>query len=344
MSLASLLLGQFPAGLNLMNGDTVSNLNFAAYDQYVQDQQKLFDTFCSLAIAPDMLATLGMVAHQIRHKTQCDEVLSYISASAGNGDRASFQATLNLVARLVSMVEIGSVETEFAFQHHASQRPLLQWTEGNLASLLGRIFSSSPQIDCSGMVAPLALDAWSLDKVAGIKVRFTNNLADHLRLANKDTLLYVFHHVAFLEHQKYSTVLPEGLAEETLKTLAILFPQSDYCGSLRSTRKKRVWLGRLRAHSIYTIDDRLTWCGTPNMDDRQPARFRFWRDRLVIIKEVYDESTPDSFSEWWHDRRNGVQWHNFWVAIVVLGLTALFGLIQCVLAAIQVHKAYHPSN
>lgn len=79
------------------------------------------------------------------------------------------------------------------------------------------------------------------------------------------------------------------------------------------------------------------------MDDRQLSNFRFWRDRLAIIKEVYDESTPDSFSQWWHDRRNGVQWHNFWVAMVVLGLTAFFGFIQCILAAVQVYKAYHPS-
>lgn len=337
----------------------------------MRDQKELFNSFCPSAVTPDKLAYLGAVAHQVRHKARCDQALPYISASAGGGDGDACQTTLNLAARLVSMVEIGSLETEFGFLHHTSQRPLPRWTESDLASLLGTTFSSSPQTDCGGIGAPLTLDAWSLDNVAGIKIKFTDNLADHLRLANKETLLYVFHHAAFLEHQKHrsvapilhnyllpptltltekkslashSTVLPEGLAEETLRTLAILFPQSDYCGSLRSTGNKRAWLRRLRAHSLCEMDRRLTWCGTPGMDDRQPARFRFWRDRLVVVEEVYDQSTPDSFPQWWHDRRNGVQWHNFWVAMVVLGLTALFGMIQCVLAAIQVHKAYHPSK
>jgi hypothetical protein len=185
-------------------------------------------------------------------------------------------------------------------------------------------------------------------------------------LTNNNTQLYMFHHVAYLEQQRqtlvlsmipylrwdeYSkltdwsitSILPEGLAEETLRTLAIFFPQSDYCGSLRSKRKKRVWLERLRAHSSRSIDRHLTWCGTPSMGSRELSNFRYWKDRLIIIKEEFDHSTPDSFSQWWHVRRNGVQWHNFWVAMLVLGLTALFGLIQCILAAIQVYKAYHAS-
>ncbi len=38
----------------------------------------------------------------------------------------------------------------------------------------------------------------------------------------------------------------------------------------------------------------------------------------MVLKQVYDESTPKTLSQWWHDRRNGVQWYTFWVAIVVL--------------------------
>ncbi|KAI6753907.1 hypothetical protein HG530_013083 [Fusarium avenaceum] len=191
-------------------------------------------------------------------------------------------------------------------------------------------------------------DAWGLENIAGIKTEFTDNLVDHLRLTNNNTQLYIFHQVAYLEQQRHSSasqnsLLPNGLAEETLRTLAIFFPQSDYCGSLRSTRKKRVWLERLYAHSTRTVDPQLTWCGSPSIEGRQLASFPYWKERLLIIKEEYDHSTPDSFAQWWHDRRNGVQWHNFWVAMLVLGLTAMFGLIQCILAAVQVYKAYHPS-
>jgi hypothetical protein len=45
-------------------------------------------------------------------------------------------------------------------------------------------------------------------------------------------------------------------------------------------------------------------------------------------------------SQWWYDRRNGVQWWTFWIALLVLGLTILFGLSQCIEGGWQVRLAY----
>lgn len=78
------------------------------------------------------------------------------------------------------------------------------------------------------------------------------------------------------------------------------------------------------------------------MEERQIERFRYWRDRLVILKQACDDATPRTISQWWHDRRNGVQWYTFWVAILVLILTTLLGLVQCVESALQVYKAFVP--
>lgn len=91
------------------------------------------------------------------------------------------------------------------------------------------------------------------------------------------------------------------------------------------------------------LDRRLIKCGTLDAKSRQIEQFRFWRDRLVILKQAYDDATPRTFSQWWHDRRNGVQWYTFWVAILVLVLTVVFGVIQCIEGGLQVYKAYHPS-
>ncbi|UPK97855.1 hypothetical protein LCI18_008790 [Fusarium solani-melongenae] len=291
-SLAHIFLGHPPDQLLLWNGEQVSFLDFSAYDEYVRKQQKLFKDLGSSAVVPHDDESLGKVADEIRQHKRRDQAISYISTLVGNSNSLTCQVTLSLVVCLMLMVKIGSLEKSFGFVYHPSQCPLLEWTENDLTSLARRLFPLSPQIDCSGVSVPTTFDAWGLENVAGIKIEFTDNLADHLYLANDNTQLYVFHHVTYLEHQR---------------------------------------------------NLRLTCCGTPNMDDRQLSSFRFWRKRLKKIKDVYDELTPDSFSQWWYDRRNGVQWHNFWVAIVVLGLTAFFGLIQCILAAIQVHKAYHPS-
>lgn len=85
-------------------------------------------------------------------------------------------------------------------------------------------------------------------------------------------------------------------------------------------------------------------CGSLGIVEHQIDQFVFWRDRLVILKHAYDEATPKGLPQWWYDRRNGVQWYTFWVAILVLILTVMFGIIQCIEGGIQVYKAYYPSR
>lgn len=362
MSLASTLLGTLPNSIQLVNGDIVSKLDLQAYDAYVERQQKLFSELSSSVIYPHDTLSLGKVADQIRRHRQRDQAISSICTLSGSSNDDACQDTLNLVTRLMLMIEVGSLEKASGFMHQTGPRPLPLWDENSLDTLTDKVFPISCHQSCGGVTMTPEFSAWSLENVAGITIEFTDNLADHLRLTNNNSQVYIFHHVAFLEAQRHRSVsclyrralhltfksintqatLPQGLAEETLRTLAILFPQSDHWAALRSNRKKQVWLKRLCTHSSRVIDPQLAWCGTPSGESRYLSNFCFWRDRLLILKEEFDHSTPDSFSQWWYDRRNGVQWHNFWVAIVVLGLTAVFGLIQCILASIQVYKAYHP--
>jgi hypothetical protein len=92
------------------------------------------------------------------------------------------------------------------------------------------------------------------------------------------------------------------------------------------------------------VDPRFSSCGTLQADARQIENFRYWRDRLVILKESYDDATPATITQWWHDRRNGAQWYPFWIALMVFLVATLLGLVQCIEGALQVYKAYHPDN
>jgi hypothetical protein len=127
-----------------------------------------------------------------------------------------------------------------------------------------------------------------------------------------------------------STIFPQGFIEETLRTLALLFPHSDpavrkWCHQLSETKH---------------LDPQLSVSGYLKTDDRQIEKFRYWHDRIVVLKQVFDEATPKTILQWWHDRRNGVQWYTFWVAIVVLTLTLFFGLVQSVEGALQVYGTF----
>lgn len=87
------------------------------------------------------------------------------------------------------------------------------------------------------------------------------------------------------------------------------------------------------------VDPRVVRCGQLKADLRQIEKFQIWRDRLVMLKQVYDDAQPQTLRQWWNDRRNGVQWYMFWFAVLVLILTILFGLIQSIEGAIQAYAS-----
>jgi len=124
-------------------------------------------------------------------------------------------------------------------------------------------------------------------------------------------------------------IFPPGLIQETLQTLALLFPQGE-----RSTEK---WYSK--QDSPEDLDPGVLHCGKFGDNLRQIEKYTFWHDRLVILKQAFDESQPKTVTQLWNDRREGSQWYALWVAI---GITLFFGLVQSIEGAVQVYKAYHP--
>jgi hypothetical protein len=131
-----------------------------------------------------------------------------------------------------------------------------------------------------------------------------------------------------------SEIYPPGFIDETLSTLALLLPQYDNASN--------IWFERQSQKE--SLDANATKCGHPSAEGRQIGNFHYWRDRLVILKQVFDEAEPRGIKQWWRDRRKPVQWYNFWLAVALIaGLTFFFGLVQSIEGGIQVWKAYHPS-
>ncbi|KAF2190101.1 hypothetical protein K469DRAFT_23454 [Zopfia rhizophila CBS 207.26] len=237
------------------------------------------------------------------------------------------ESSIDLASRLLLMMDIGVVQYGF------SGRRQLVWSTGSLRDFLNGYFSQSQVLGHDNVKLERMFTARNLGRIAGIQIEWTDNLADHLRIIDdEDKRVAIFHHASFLKWQN-SKLFPDGLIEETLRSLALLFPQSD-----KHTQK---WFNKL-PYSLH-LDSKVIKCGQLRVDDRQIEKFKFWHDRLVILKQVFDQSRPATLSQWWYDRRNGVQWYTFWVAILVLFLTTFFGMVQSIEGALQVHKAYHPT-
>ena len=125
-------------------------------------------------------------------------------------------------------------------------------------------------------------------------------------------------------------ILPKNVIAETLRSLALLFPQND--------AKTHTWLRSLQKGGE-SIDQDINKCGSLRAHERNFGGFSTWHNRLVILKQTFDESQPRTLAQWLWDRRDGVQWYTFWVAILVFLLTLFFGLLQSIEGAIQVYYA-----
>ncbi|KAK0725072.1 hypothetical protein B0H67DRAFT_482567 [Lasiosphaeris hirsuta] len=318
----------FSTKKRLFNGDPARDLTHDTYCEYYRGQWHLVaGNSDGRYVAVQTADATNWLAQELATnptKTR-EEILERLKSKYGlvvSADDEAWDTSVNLAARLLLMLKFGVVK------HQRMPRRYLSWTSASLQSFVKDHFDVAPVLNCDHLRLPKTFDAWGVFAIAGIEIDFTDNLADHLLLVEDDSKVLIFHHASFLECQDDS-LFPDGLVDETLRTLALLFPQSEF-----SKQKTR--------HHC-TVDPRLTLCGNLQAEDRQIERFRFWRDRLVILKQAYDDATPRTLSQWWCDRRNGVQWYTFWVAILVLLITTFLGLMQCIEGALQVYRAYVPA-
>ncbi|KAK3332764.1 hypothetical protein B0T19DRAFT_111004 [Cercophora scortea] len=246
------------------------------------------------------------------------------SSSSSNLDPAVLDRTIDLAARLFVMVKLGEVP------HSIAHSRALKWTQGTLRQFVRQQFDVPPVLSCAGVKLPKLFNARNIVRIGGIKIEWTANLADHLRMINDDEKVAVFCYPSFLVMHQNSGIFSDGFIQETLWTLKLLFPAND--------KGMRKWVHTQQPE----MDSLVAACGNLRAELRHIEKFRYWRDRLVVLKEVFDEAEPSSLSQWWYDRRKKVQWYTWWLAVLVLLLGASFGVVQSIEGALQVFKAFNP--
>ncbi|KAK5657853.1 hypothetical protein OQA88_2926 [Cercophora sp. LCS_1] len=242
--------------------------------------------------------------------------------------RTKAEKTVDMCASLLLMAEVGVPEYRFI------GASFLSWSgPQTLRQAIGQHFRPEKVLQPDNLRMGKIFTARNLVYIGGIKVKWTNNIVDHLLLADDDQSVMVFHQVGFLRSQQtlHHPVFSKSFIDETLRTLALLFPQND-SKSLRWLRRQIV---------EHKLDPAMAKCGTIRPQQRRRfEHFSFWHDRLVILKQAFDESSPWGLKQWWNDRRNSVQWYTFWVAILVFIMTMFFGLVQSIAGALQVYLSW----
>ncbi|KPM35589.1 hypothetical protein AK830_g10978 [Neonectria ditissima] len=208
-----------------------------------------------------------------------------------NEVQEAYENSLELAARLLLMLRIGKVNNQFL------HRRCLLWEDGSLRDFVASYFAEAPKMNTHDVKLPKSFNGWSLESIGGIQITFTDNVTDHLLLTDDDSKVFVFSYVTFLEWHRLDgdrSLLPSGLAEETLRTLALLFPQSITNGLAHSGASRHSWFRRLCNQEDRTTDDRLGKCGNLHAEDRQIENFTFWRDRVNILKQAYEVTCLNS--------------------------------------------------
>lgn len=179
---------------------------------------------------------------------------------------------------------------------------------------------------------PLSFNARTFEKVAGIKIVWTRDLLLHLDVGLRDNSLTLFHNIKVLQLYEQSSlrdIFPNNFLDETQRTLSLMLPVTDISSVKKWFSSKQKRLG---------LDPAAGDCRHLRAAQRNIQNFDFWRDRLIIAREVFDLSQPSGLLHFWRDDRNKVQWWTFWIAVTVFLLT-LIGVIE---SALQVYKGYHP--
>lgn len=235
----------------------------------------------------------------------------------------------DLSIRMWLMINVLDADIDLV-DDEAPRKPWLEYQ--SLDDLIKSLFPQS-RIDLNLKESRLDpyFTATNLEKICGLRLEWTQCLANHLRLDRRKKVLWVFPHKEFLQgHLDYESdevsnpgttdaqrrIFPEGLLRETILTLNLLFPPWD--PSTNNLLKRH---GQ-RFHEQEPLDE-------PGRLSLQ--EFSYWRDRLLDLYEIVFLAPPDGWRQLWADRRNRVQWYTFWIALVVL----ILSVVSCVASILQ---------
>ena len=116
---------------------------------------------------------------------------------------SNLNASIDLAARLMLMMSIGDIGLSLSIGQSTP------WKSGSLQGLVNEEFtpSTGPQEICP---FPKRFNARYLKRIAGIKISWTSNLADHLVMNDDEGKVSVFHNITFLKlHRKSTRYVPE---------------------------------------------------------------------------------------------------------------------------------------
>jgi hypothetical protein len=276
---------------------------YAEFLDYVGDQltQETKASTTETATVKDSILTLVEVIYQQRAST-FEDMIAYAEKKTSQGDRKVLMRMLELAIRLSLTINVrcrdASPNTSYS---------TLYWNSGrSLDKVIADRFCSSQSTEKERMRVEQSFTAAFLVNTCGVRLRWSNNLADHLSF-DAGVLTIYQHKICLIRHARYtSPIIPHSVLNEALQTMNLLFPFGD-----KATREL---LFREGKRSFYGLGFHLQ-TPSPDLSDLQ-----FWCKEMTELYALYRDP-PHNWTQLFSDSRDKQQFATLWIAVLVLILT-----------------------
>lgn len=241
--------------------------------------------------------------------------------------------TIELVIRLWLTIRVSLNDIHAASPQ--ANHGMLEWPAeiSLIEAVQSQFFSLDSASNTNKSLSPIldpSFAASTLIDVFGIKLSWTSNLMDHLRLDKRHRVLTVYEHkICLLNHIKGNdSPFPVELLQESIDTLNLLFPFGH--GPTREL------LRRENKMALYGL-------GTCNRERRlNIGDYRAWRTQITSLIEIFNEP-PRNWWQLFSDRRDLREWATFWLGPMVLILTVV-SIINGTVSSVYAVKQYNLSR
>jgi len=157
-----------------------------------------FEEQCEAAASQLSVRTHRELLQVVAHIQSTEKLRTSSSTAKTPPELAPINASLTLAVRIWLSTSIDSL------QHFVTPGHSVLWNSGrSLGDAIDDAFS--PKGQSTEMVQlPKAFTAANLEKISGIQVQWTSNLADHLSMKDDDTKVMLFYQASFLELHRES--------------------------------------------------------------------------------------------------------------------------------------------
>ncbi|KAH7349156.1 hypothetical protein BKA66DRAFT_504406 [Pyrenochaeta sp. MPI-SDFR-AT-0127] len=300
----------------------------------------------------EIVAIAKLLRHNVRWTR--DQLTTHLLNETGNDyGIVDLEIALEIAVQVMFLVDCDATTWHAAEYRLGGIRPTCWASSESFCAFMQRAFPRSTNVKNTASVLQdqHALKGWKLEKRLGLTVKGTIDLSNHLLYDPRHNVVYVFHHVAFLqahlngfakdipfdstlEDCLLKGALPPRLICETLHSLqSILFPSID--------QKAHKMMQRLIKEGGFDPECE-QYSGYRHKDlhvGRHELQYEYWGERLAILHRLFIHKPPRNGIERW------VRWRSSEANALALAMLALFisivvGLVSIGLSAVQIWIAW----